>query len=1037
MPFSHYTKLFFVLLVVQSSSGDESRAVVDDTVSRGHHEAIQPETDSHEDYQTEDEGPLVLPVSFHHDVKILNDKPPSQKGGFKMATLKLEYVGTPFLIALWILIGALTKIGFHVTPKISLICPESCLLIVVGVVIGLLLFYAGLTNVGPLTPNVFFLYMLPPIVLDAGYYMPNRPFFDNLATILLYAVVGTVFNAMAVGASLWAVGLTGLFGVEMPLLDTFLFSSIACAVDPIAVLAVFEEIHVNEVLYILVFGESLLNDAVTVVLYHMFEGYAEMGPKNIIPVDYVAGLASFFVVALGGTLVGILWGLLAAFVSRFTHHVRVIEPLFVFVMSYLSYVSAELFHFSGILALTFCGITMKNYVEENISYKSHVTVKYAMKMLASSSETIIFLFLGVSTVNDNHEWNTWFVVMTIFFCTLYRPIGVIILTGLANRFRRNRIDKLKQFILAYGGLRGAVAFALVLIVNDRIIPTKNMMVTTIIALVFFTVFVQGMTIGPLVRILNVPTKNKNKPTMNERIITRSMDHLMAAIEDIVGQTMGNYHMRDKFKYYNNKYLRPVLTREHANAEPKIFETYSKLNVADAMNLVKQNSGLMPMANNSVGASMSSIFRNYTQPNMDKSPSVDKANKLTVDIQRNDSSFLNIDIGELEYSPSSKDLADAQLHHILSDAMFKPPRRRYIGRSSVHGRTATPDPRTRLQMRHLMDERIPHRRMSSHAYSANHQHKHEKDASEHSVESTSSDGNNTKGLISGRKKNTQPPPTIRFSNSDDPPSPEQPTPMPIKKGDEPISAYTSLVDVSSANDDDGIVFTAHHHMKTPSPREVTDAKEGTSESDDDSYLNSIPTKTLTERTLPWKRDDDSPDPSSYVQQEFPSWIENSEYHLFSSPTNTLLSRIGSASAKRASLFEVFDQSQSSNLSSLRRDSTDSTNVLSSNSQETDIDYSDSRGSDVHSRDYSSKNRDSNVYSRDSVAQSSTQDCNRRSADDPGFGNEPKSTRIDLEPIPNTKDVVIEIKANGTNPHTKMRKGGGKLDEEDRGSQATRL
>ncbi|GIY73567.1 hypothetical protein CEXT_62601 [Caerostris extrusa] len=155
----------------------------------------------------------------------------------------------------------------------------------------------------------------------------------------------------------------------------------------------------------------------------MFEGYAEMGPKNIITVDYMAGVASFFVVALGGTLVGIIWGILAAFVSRFTHHVRVIEPLFVFVMAYLSYVSAELFHFSGILALTFCGITMKNYVEENISYKSHVTVKYAMKMLASSSETIIFLFLGVSTVNDNHEWNTWFVVMTIFFCTVYRTIG--------------------------------------------------------------------------------------------------------------------------------------------------------------------------------------------------------------------------------------------------------------------------------------------------------------------------------------------------------------------------------------------------------------------------------------------------------------------------------------------------------------------------------------------------------------------------------------------------------------------------------------
>lgn len=75
-------------------------------------------------------------------------------------------------------------------------------------------------------------------------------------------------------------------------------------------------------------------------------------------------------------------------------------------------------------------------------------------------------------------------------CVLCCIAGVIILTAIANRFRLHRINKVEQFILAYGGLRGAVAFALVLIVSDRIIPTKNMMVTTIIALVFFTVFIQ-------------------------------------------------------------------------------------------------------------------------------------------------------------------------------------------------------------------------------------------------------------------------------------------------------------------------------------------------------------------------------------------------------------------------------------------------------------------------------------------------------------------------------------------------------------------
>ncbi|XP_055940589.1 Na(+)/H(+) exchanger protein 2-like isoform X2 [Argiope bruennichi] len=1023
---SQICNLFFLLLLISLIyivCGDESRAVIDDTVSRQHHEAIQPETDSHEDYQTSDDGPLVLPVSYHHDMKILNDKPPSQKGGFKMATLKLEYVGTPFLIALWMLIAGLTKIGFHVTPKISLICPESCLLIVVGVIIGLLLFYAGLTNVGPLTPNVFFLYMLPPIVLDAGYYMPNRPFFDNLVTILLFAVVGTVFNAMTVGMSLWAVGLTGLYGVEMPLLDTLLFSSIACAVDPIAVLAVFEEIHVNEVLYILVFGESLLNDAVTVVLYHMFEGYAEMGPKNIITVDYLAGVASFFVVALGGTIVGILWGLLAAFVSRFTHHVRVIEPLFVFVMAYLSYVSAELFHFSGILALTFCGITMKNYVEENISYKSHVTVKYAMKMLASSSETIIFLFLGVSTVNDNHEWNTWFVVMTIFFCSVYRTIGVIILTALANRFRLHRIDKVAQFILAYGGLRGAVAFALVLIVSDRIIPTKNMMVTTIIALVFFTVFIQGMTIGPLVRILNVPTTNKIKLSMNERIITRSMDHLMAAIEDIVGQTMGNYHLRDKFKYYNNKYLRPVLTREHQNAEPKIFETYSKLNVADAMNLVKSNSNLVPVAANGLGTSLSSIFRTYTQLNMDKSPSDEKGNFLTADIPRNNSSFLNVDIATLEYSPSHKDLADAQLHHILSDAMFKPTRRRYMGRDGgpydQSSRHAAEDSRSRLQTRHMMNDRMQPRRLNNLSYANSAASPSSKDGkrtpnnhaennSEHSERSTSSafsDGNNTKGLITGKKKQQPPPPKLRFSVADDDPSDsDNPMPMPTQTGaakDEPLSAYSSLLDVSSAQDDDGIVFTVHG-ARTPSPNQNTDAKDGTSESDNDDSLRSIPTKTLTELTLPWKRDVEtgvggSPDSNTFVhrQQEFPAWVENCEYHIFESPTNTLLSRLG-ASSKRVSapsVFEIFNQAEAKlpDASTARRNSQGSVTI-------------GTNGIEIKE-------------------------------DNPTSASNLKSTRIDIDSN-STKDVVIEIKANGTSQRSKVLRGDLK-DEDDMGNQATRL
>lgn len=116
---------------------------------------------------------------------------------------------------------------------------------------------------------------------------------------------------------------------------------------------------------------------------------------------------------------------------------------------------------------------MKNYVESNISHKSHTTVKYALKMLSSSSETIIFMFLGVATVNNRHMWNTWFVVLTIFFCTIFRIFGefflvfsnfvfvvliflkfisgIIILTYMANKFRLHKLSNVDQFVMSYGG----------------------------------------------------------------------------------------------------------------------------------------------------------------------------------------------------------------------------------------------------------------------------------------------------------------------------------------------------------------------------------------------------------------------------------------------------------------------------------------------------------------------------------------------------------------------------------------------------------
>lgn len=117
-----------------------------------------------------------------------------------------------------------------------------------------------------LDTELFFLCLLPPIILDAGHFLPLRSFGENLGSILMLAVVGTLWNSAFVGVVLYGACELGVVRAgQVDFLSCLLFGSISSAVDLVAVLAVFQEVHINKLLHILVFGESLLNDAVTVV----------------------------------------------------------------------------------------------------------------------------------------------------------------------------------------------------------------------------------------------------------------------------------------------------------------------------------------------------------------------------------------------------------------------------------------------------------------------------------------------------------------------------------------------------------------------------------------------------------------------------------------------------------------------------------------------------------------------------------------------------------------------------------------------------
>ncbi|XP_059205693.1 Na(+)/H(+) exchanger beta-like [Centropristis striata] len=508
----------------------------------------------------------------------------THKKAFPVLSFNFEYVKKPFEISLWILLALLMKLGFHIIPRVSNVVPESCLLIGVGLLVGGII--EGIGEDAPvLDTKLFFLYLLPPIILDAGYFLPIRPFTENIGTILVFAVVGTLWNVFFIGGMLYCVcRVEGAQLASVDLLSCLLFGSIVSAVDPVAVLAVFEEIHINELLHILVFGESLLNDAVTVVLYHLFEEFSHEGTVTV--VDALLGVVCFFVVSLGGVLVGAFYGVLGAFTSRFTSHTRVIEPLFVFLYSYMAYLSAEVFHLSGIMSLIACGVVMRPYVEANISHKSYTTIKYFLKMWSSVSETLIFIFLGVSTVAGPHAWNWTFVIFTVVLCLVSRVLGVIGLTFIINKFRIVKLTKKDQFIVAYGGLRGAIAFSLGFLLTNS--EMKHMFLTAIITVVFFTVFVQGMTIRPLVELLAVKKKKESKGSINEEIHTQFLDHLLTGIEGICGH-YGHHHWKDKLNRFNKAYVKRWLIAGERSTEPQLISFYNKMEMKQAMMMVESGS----------------------------------------------------------------------------------------------------------------------------------------------------------------------------------------------------------------------------------------------------------------------------------------------------------------------------------------------------------------------------------------------------------------------------------------------------------------
>ena len=430
------------------------------------------------------------------------------------------------------------------------------------------------------TSDIFFFYLLPPIILEASWSLYNKNFFSNIRAILLLAVVGTVLNFLLIGCLMVAVVSAGLTSTTITPVQTFLFASLISAVDPVAVLSIFTEVGVNPHLYFLVFGESLLNDGVAVVLYRMMKTFTRMESQglSVTATDVGLGCLSFFTIALGGLAIGVVFGLLTSLVTRFTQEVRIIEPLALFCGGYLAYISAELVGWSGIISLIGCGLTQAHYAFRNISTESRTTVNYFIKMLSSTSDCIIFLYLGIAWFSNKHVWDTGFVLWTVFFTLIVRFLITYILSMVINWLRRSihPITTSEMFVMAYGGLRGAVGFSLVITIDKGQVgeETFHIFVTTVLVIVMQTVFLQGGTIKWLVNKLKIE-KESDSASLMEVTNNRLFDHIMSGIESVSGKC-GHHYCQDIFLWLDETYLKKIFCAPEAETERDMLSLLSSL-----------------------------------------------------------------------------------------------------------------------------------------------------------------------------------------------------------------------------------------------------------------------------------------------------------------------------------------------------------------------------------------------------------------------------------------------------------------------------
>ncbi|XP_037960713.1 sodium/hydrogen exchanger 6 isoform X3 [Teleopsis dalmanni] len=448
-------------------------------------------------------------------------------------------------------------------------------------------------------PEIFFNIILPPIIFHAGYSLKKKYFFRNLGAILTFAILGTTLSAFLIGAIMYGCVklMPKYLSSSYTFLDTLYFGALISPTDPLTILAIFHDLHVDVNLYALVFGESVLNDAVAIVLSGAIQNYGEhyssTGEFEINA--FFKSLSDFFCIFMFSLLIGATMGCFTALLTKFTR-VRdfpLLESALFVLMSYSTFLIAEASELTGVVAVLFCGICQAHYTYNNLSENSRTRTKEIFELLNFLAENFIFSYIGVSMFTfPKHHFDAVFII-TGFICAAFgRAVNIYPLSWLLNLNRKPIISSNFQHMLFFAGLRGAMSFALA--IRNTVSEARQTMLTATSLIVIFTVVIQGGAANFLLNWLKIPVGVDEETEQLNNYQVRSSDGYLQDVDtgDLEGggggadntigvgvspgaSSAGNCRRSNEkailariWGNFDTKYMKPLLT----HSRPTLLET---------------------------------------------------------------------------------------------------------------------------------------------------------------------------------------------------------------------------------------------------------------------------------------------------------------------------------------------------------------------------------------------------------------------------------------------------------------------------------